>query len=210
LADSLWASACIPNKLNIHRYSNGELLYSEQGYGQKMQEAYGSPFLDIHRADLQLALVEKAKSLGVDFRLGEKVIDVDLERSLVASESGRQFQGDLVVGADGLWSRCREIFLKKSDKPNPTGDLAYRIILNSKDIPDDDLREIVTNPSVNFWFGPGGHVVSYSVRSKDMLNIGFMYPDDLPPDVSRKESSMEEMRALFKSWDPTFVDISCC
>jgi salicylate hydroxylase len=135
---------------------------------------------------------------------------VDLERSLVTSESGRQFQGDLVVGADGLWSRCREIFLKMSDRPNPTGDLAYRIILNSKDIPDDDLREIVTNPSVNFWFGPGGHVVSYSVRSSDMLNIVFMYPDDLPPDVSRKESSMEEMRALFKSWDPTFVDISCC
>ena len=69
----MWASACIPNKLNIHRYSNGELLYSEQGYGQKMQEAYGSPFLDIHRADLQLALVEKAKSLGVDFRLGETI-----------------------------------------------------------------------------------------------------------------------------------------
>jgi salicylate hydroxylase len=205
LADSLWASACIPNKINIHRYSDGELLYSEQGYGDKMQEMYGAPFCDVHRADLQLSLVEKAKSLGVDFRLGEKVVAIDFERSVVTSESGREFHGDLVVGADGLWSRCRELFLQKSDKPTPTGDLAYRIIINSKDIPGDDLREIVTNPAVNFWFGPGGHVVSYSVRSTDMFNIVFMYPDDLPADVSRKESSIEEMRELFKSWDPTLV-----
>ncbi len=194
--------------LNIHRYSDGQLLYSEQAYGEKMQEAYGSPFVDVHRADLQLALADKAKSFGVDFRLAEKVVDVDFERCIVTSESGREFQGDLVVGADGLWSRCRELFLKKSDKPSPTGDVAYRIIINSKDMPDYDLREIVTNPSVNFWVGPGGHVVSYSVRSTDMFNIVFMYPDDLPADVSRKESSIEEMRELFKSWDPTFVDVS--
>jgi salicylate hydroxylase len=78
------------------------LLYSEQGYGEKMQEAYGSPFMDVHKANLQLALIEKAKSLGVSFRLGEKVIDVDLDHGIVTSESGREFQGDLVVGADGL------------------------------------------------------------------------------------------------------------
>jgi hypothetical protein len=76
-------------------------------------------------------------------------------------------------------------------------------------MPDDDLREMVTNLAVNFWVGPGGHVVSYSARSTDMFNIVFIYPGDLPADVSRKESSMEETRELFKTWDPTFVNISC-
>lgn len=202
MADWLWASAATPSSFIIRRYADGEILFQERDLPQKMEERYGSPFLDVHRVDLQRALVDRAKSLGVDFRLGERIIEVDFEKSRAISQSGNQFQGDLIVGADGLWSRCRELFLGKDDKPNPTGDLAYRIILNAKDIPDQDLRDMVVNPQVNFWLGPNGHTVSYSIRSTKMFNIVFMYPDDLPAKVSKMESSAEEMKALFASWDP--------
>ena len=68
--------------------------------------------------------------LGVTVWLGARVVKVFPEVSQVIMESGEKYAGDLIVGADGLWSRCREGFLGQKDSPLPTGDLAYRIVLN--------------------------------------------------------------------------------
>lgn len=35
-----------------------------------------------------------------------------------------------------------------------------------------------------------------------MFNLVLLVPDDLPADVARQRGSVDEMRALFKSWDP--------
>jgi len=36
----------------------------------------------------------------------------------------------------------------------PTGDLAYRLLLKTKDmIKDPELREFATDPQVNYWMG---------------------------------------------------------
>ena len=43
-----------------------------------------------------------------------------------------------------------------------------------------------------------------------MYNIVLLVPDDLPEGVSRQPGSIEEMRALFKGWDPIlsrFLDL---
>jgi len=168
-----------------------------------MQQKYGAPFANIHRVDLQKALYERALELGVDFRFGQRISEADINDGRVTSMNGESFQGDLIIGADGLWSRCREALLGTSDVPKATGDIVYRIILKADDIPDQDLKERVMNPEINFWFGPDSHVVSYSVRAGTMLNIVLMRPDDMPPNVSRKEGSCEELKEIFSTWDPT-------
>jgi salicylate hydroxylase len=170
-----------------------------------MRSRYGSPFVDVHRADLQLALLARAKELGVQFRLGEKVESIDFAETTVISDSGKSFHGDLVVAADGLWSRCREIFLNKKDEPIPTGDLAYRIVLNLDDIQDEDLREWVAKPTVHFWIGPGAHAVGYSLRGGKMYNIVLLCPDTLPKNLSRQSGSVDEMKQLFTQWDPILL-----
>ena len=168
-----------------------------------MQRKYGAPFANIHRVDLQKALYERARELGVNFRFGQQINEADINNGRVTSMDGESFEGDLIIGADGLWSKCREALLGRQDKPKATGDIVYRIILNADEIPDQDLKARVTNPEINFWLGPDSHVVSYSVRAGTMLNIVLMCPDDLPPEVSRKEGSCEELRELFSAWDPT-------
>jgi salicylate hydroxylase len=205
LPESLWKSIAKPDALNIRRYSDGKILFREQDYGEYIEQRYGSAFIDIHRVDLQSALFNRAKDLGVQFKFGCKIIDVDMDEARVTSLSGDVFEGDLIIGADGLWSRCREILLGNHDKPNPTGDIAYRITLNAKDIPVGELRDRVTKPALNIWFGPDGHAVSYSIRNGTMLNIVLMVPDDLPSDVSKQSGSIEEMRKLFSTWDPMSV-----
>ena len=170
-----------------------------------MRIKYGAPFLDLHRVDLLRSLYDRALSLGVQFHFGEKVLDVDFDLPAVTTMSGNTYSGDLVIGADGIWSRCRQCFLFTNDIPRPTGDLAYRIVLNLDDIEDPEQREWISNPSVHFWIGPGAHAVGYSLRAGQLYNLVLLVPDDLPAGVARQPGSVEELRDLFDGWDPMYV-----
>lgn len=194
--------AAEPTYLAVHRYSNGKILAMEEGFDLKMRKKYGAPYVDMHRVDLQKSLYAKAIELGVDVRLGNRVTNVDCNTAEVNIESGEKIAGDLVVAADGLWSRCRDSFLGRQIQPLPTGDLAYRIVLTLDQISDPELREWISNPSVHFWIGPGSHAVGYSLRASTMYNIVLLCPDDLPKDVARQSGSVDEMRELFAGWDP--------
>ena len=58
-----------------------------------------------------------------------------------------KLSADLVVGADEINSVMRECLVGYQDKPTPTGDLAYWLLLNTKDIiTNPELREFVTDP----------------------------------------------------------------
>ncbi|QIX00075.1 hypothetical protein AMS68_005592 [Peltaster fructicola] len=203
--ERLRPKAAEPTFLAVRRYSDGKELSRTADFNLDMWRKYEAPFWDIHRVDLQLALVERARELGVKVRLGARLHAVDFDKPSVTLENGDVLTGDLIVAADGLWSKCREQFLAtqgKSDEPLPTGDLAYRIVLKLEDVQDEELRKWIAQPSCNFWIGPGAHAVGYSVRGGQMFNLVLLVPDDLPPGVARQPSSLDELRATFKAGIP--------
>lgn len=108
-----------------------------------MRERYGAPFVSVHRGQLQLLLHRRALALGVTMRLGEAVKSIDAETAVILLQSRKTYRGDRVVGADGLWSVCRESLLGHKSVPEPTGDLAYRIILELDEVPDADLQKMI-------------------------------------------------------------------
>ncbi|KAF3386585.1 3-hydroxybenzoate 6-hydroxylase [Penicillium rolfsii] len=202
LRDSLWEAAAEPTKLTVHRYS-GQVLAHDDAFDKGIRAKYdNAPFVDLHRVDLQQALYARARDLGVTFHLGERIERIDFDTTTVHSVAGNKYTGDLIVAADGLWSKCREAFEGKKDEPLPTGDLAYRIVLTSDQVADPELKALVENPEVHFWIGPGAHAVAYSLRGGKMYNIVLLVPDNLPPGVSRQAGSVNEMRELFVGWDP--------
>lgn len=196
----------MPTTLTVRRYSDGRVLSRTSDFDQDLRTKYGVPFLDLHRVDVQRVLAARAEDLGVELRLGSRVADIDFDTSKLTLESGETLHADLLVGADGLWSKCRERFLLSKnqipDAPLPTGDLAYRIVLDASNITDSSLKPLITDPTVNFWIGPGAHCVAYSLRGGTMYNVVLLCPDDLPPGVARQTASLDEMRKLFESWDP--------
>ncbi|TRX88277.1 hypothetical protein FHL15_010844 [Xylaria flabelliformis] len=202
LPDSLWRTIAEPSYLAVRRYSDGKLLALEEDFDKKIRARYGSPYMDVHRVDLHLALADRAKQLGVKINLGQRVTSIDFTVPLIETEAGIKARADLVVAADGIWSTCRNLTLDIKDFPRPTGDLAYRIVLTADEIEDPELREMVRKPSCNFWIGPKSHVVAYSIRGGATYNIVLLVPDDLPEDVRRQPGSVAEMRALFEEWDP--------
>ncbi|GAW19461.1 hypothetical protein ANO14919_089480 [Xylariales sp. No.14919] len=202
LPESFWKTVAEPTYLAVHRYSDGKVLALEEDFNQKLRSRYGSPFIDVHRVDLHLALADRAKQLGVKLHLGQRVTGIDFTVPSLETEAGTKVPADLIVAADGIWSTCRNLTLDIKDFPRPTGDLAYRIVLTLDEIDDPELRGMVQKPSCHFWIGPRSHVVAYSVRGGTMYNIVLLVPDDLPEGARRQPGSVEEMRALFDGWDP--------
>ncbi|GAP90919.2 putative FAD binding domain-containing protein [Rosellinia necatrix] len=202
LSDKFWKSVAEPTYLAVHRYSDGKVLALEDDFNKKIRFKYESPYVNVHRVDLHLALADKAKQLGVKLHLGQRVTNIDFNIPSIETETGLKARADLIVAADGIWSTCRNLTLDIKDFPRPTGDLAYRIVLTLDDIDDPELKEMVQRPSCNFWIGPGSHVVAYSVRGGTMYNIVLLVPDDLPEGARRQPGSIEQMRAIFDGWDP--------
>jgi salicylate hydroxylase len=117
------------------------------------------------------------------------------------SNRAKIYHGDLVVGADGLWSVCRKSLLGENSKPQPTGDLAYRIVLRLDQVPDAEPQRMIKEPACRLWIGPNSQVVAYSFKGGQQFNIVLLVPDDLPPDVIKTAGDISEMRALFRDWE---------
>lgn len=201
LFDRLTFRATVPEYLCMRRY-DGRVLASRTDYAAEVLNRHGSPLWCLHRADLQQAMAARAADLGVEIRLGTKVAQVDGEHASVTIEGGEVVVADIVLGADGLWSTLRDVVLDVPVRPAPTGDLAYRILLDRETLTSGELKDWLETPGINIWMGPGAHVVAYCIKGGRWLNLVLCVPDDLPHDVRKAEGDVNEMMELFEGWDP--------
>ncbi|KAF2820087.1 salicylate hydroxylase-like protein [Ophiobolus disseminans] len=212
--DTIKDQVCEPATITVYNYQ-GKVLAHEDGFDQNIRHKYDAPFSDCHRVDLQQALVKRAEELGVDVVLNAKVSRIDFgdapgSEAKIITETGQGYLTDLIVGADGLWSTCRSTMLGKRDPPLPTGDLAYRIVLDIDQVKDQKLRDMVQRSACRFWAGPDAHAVAYSLRGGKMYNIVLLVPDDLTEGVARTEGNLDEMKKLFQGWDPILTQLLSC
>ncbi|KAL4863233.1 hypothetical protein BDV12DRAFT_206706 [Aspergillus spectabilis] len=169
---------------------------------EKAGEEHGSAFNDYHRADLHRVLLQRAEELGAKIHTKCEVTDIsfdDQKSTALVSIQGQEPQvADLVIGADGINSRCREILLGKKEPPHRTGDMAYRILLDANDIrKDPELVRYLDEKAVNYWHGPGAHV------DASLLNLVLLVPDNMPEEgPSTLQGYIDEMQGLFHDWDP--------
>lgn len=204
----------MPQSLSVHRYDGTKLLAHEPDLQSQVLARYGHPFWDLHRVDLQTALVNRCVKLGVEIKLNSRAVRVDLDTSTVHLHDGRTVDGDLILLTDGLWSTIRPQFLGRPSPPKLTGDLAYRITLHIDDIPADhpereQLVSFIQNPTVHFWVGPKSHCVGYSVSADPdtdgkpaVYNIVMLCPDDLPEEITKEETTPDQIQDVFAGWDP--------
>ena len=167
------------------------------------EDTYGVPYLHIHRADYHKILVAEAEKLGVTIRLSSTVSNIDFEKPSVSLIGRPDFHADLILGADGLKSKCRELLVGHPDPPHLTGDLAYRIVVKADDMKKHpDLCDLAEKPAINYWMGPGAHAVCYLLKGGGLYNIVLICPDNLPEMVNTAKADLQEMRNFFKDWDP--------
>lgn len=167
LADALEAVAAYPDRLQVRSAIAGSVL-GVLRLGATAQARYGFPYATIHRADLQALLLATVKpQADVRLQVNSAVDGFAQHDSGVSlhTADGRTAQGDLLVGADGLWSRVRQQLLGDG-APRATGHLAYRAL-----VPQSSLPERLRSQQVTAWLGPQMHVVQYPVRCGEWLNV---------------------------------------
>jgi len=167
LDQALAAVAAFPQRLQVrHALSGAELGVLR--LGEVAVQRYGAPYATIHRADLH-GLLLTAVQLRTDARLN---LNQRLQRFTqtdsvvtVQTDTGPVVEGDVLIGADGLWSPVRQ-WLLGDGPPRVTGHLAYRAL-----VPQASLPEALRSQQVTAWLGPKLHVVQYPVRGGEWLNV---------------------------------------
>jgi salicylate hydroxylase len=155
-----------PESLSSRRYSTGERI-GFINWGEIAERRYGSPYYQVHRADLH-KLLYGLVAPHVTILLDSTVVGCDPGPAApsVTLKSGEVLKADLIVGADGLKSYIQQVVLGKSTRADPTGDAAYRALIPaSLMMQDPDLREFIEHPQMTSWLGPGRHVVGYPIVS---------------------------------------------
>jgi salicylate hydroxylase len=203
---SLTKLAMKPSSINMWGWK-GNLLASLDTAASRRQYP-GTFFWDLHRADLHRSLLNRAVELGAKLRLDSRVVDVLFESkecptATIVVERGSPVVADLVIGADGVHSRLRDLLLGRPDPPQASGDMAWRLLLPTERIlHDPELANLALNPQVNYWIGPAKHVVSYVVKAGKLLNMVLVTPDVLPADGSNKaDANLNELQDHFQDWD---------
>ena len=132
---------------------------------------YGAPYWIAHRADLQAALLARAReNPDIDLRLGAPFEDVAVHTKgvTVVNRDGLEResrQALALIGADGVWSNVRHqhfggvpaIF---------SGHVAWRGTIDARQLP----REFSQN-RVTLWLGTAAHLVVYPVRGGALINV---------------------------------------
>lgn len=188
--------------MNLRSYKDGQIL-NAQPLLPFTEDVYGAPYLHIHRADFHAVLVEAAQKEGVTIQLDSHVTGIDFDTPCIHIKNKPIFYADIIIGADGLKSVCREEMLGHKDPPHFTGDLAYRITVKASDmLAHPLLADLASQPAINMWIGPSSHAVCYLLKGGGLYNIVLACPDNLPELVNTAKADIQEMRDFFKGWDP--------
>ncbi|MFZ3353664.1 MAG: FAD-dependent monooxygenase [Xanthobacteraceae bacterium] len=164
LADEIAAVGTASPGIYTRNMQTGEFLEFHDRH--KAAQRFGAPYFTFHRADLLDAL-----ATGLDrnaIHLGHRLVGLEeqSDRVVLAFENGARVEAEFVIGADGVRSVIRHA-LYGADNPTYTGQMVWRALLNSADVP----FEAVEPTGHVQWVGPGCHLLAYYIRGKKMVNI---------------------------------------
>jgi salicylate hydroxylase len=109
---------------------------------------------------------------------------------------GSEFEGDVVVGADGIHSAVRTS-LFGPERPRFTGLMCWRGLMDSARLPPGFIP-----PEQTAWWGPHGHVVHYYVRRGELLNwVAHIETESWTEESWSTQGDMAELIATYRRWN---------
>jgi salicylate hydroxylase len=205
--DSLRDIATAPEALRIRRARDGADLM-RMPLGPVAELRWGAPHLVIHRADLQRVLLEHVArypqiriETGIDV-VGFAASSDQVEVGARTGEESIRFDGDFLIGADGLRSAVRDkLGLGTVDRPLWSGRTAWRALVDARAAPPHALRL-----ETNLWLGANAHLVHYPLRHGSLVNVVAITQDswrgDDAQDFWAAPGQAEDVVARFRSWHP--------
>ncbi len=167
LEGPLRAVACAPDAAEVRDHSTGRLNLRTR-LGALGEARWAAPYLQVHRADLQRALLDAAASRDhIEIRLGAKVeaVDQDGDRAYAHLAGGQTVAGDAIIGCDGIHSKVRAA-LWGEQAARFVGQAAWRGLAPAARLPPGAVSAVA-----GVWTGADRHFVHYPVRGGALINM---------------------------------------
>lgn len=207
VVDDLDDIAVEPSGLHVRLGRDGQTV-SRTPLGRSGGARFGAPFLVVHRADLQNALLRRVEQeLAIELHLGLRLVDIREREDGIAGlfidahEQETRFEADLLIGADGLWSKARSL----AGLPSPTrysGKTAWRTL-----IPRDEAPLFAREAEVNLWLGPDAHIVHYPVCGGHEINVVAIIEDDWREEGWSGPGNPDIVNSRFRNWNVKARDL---
>lgn len=171
LLPALAADALVPSAISVRRGRNGATLARLPLADAEAR--WGAPYLLLHRGDLQRALVaavlqEPNIALATDSTLaGFAVTERGVTLAVRHGAIRVTYEGDGLIGADGLRSLVRERLSEGAAPPPAQAQrVAFRALVDPQRVP-----AAMRQPESMLWLGPHAHVVHYPLRGGRVVNV---------------------------------------
>lgn len=186
--------------MQIRRWHDGKILAQQ-------------PLMDMagyigHRGDYHEAFLQAVRDAGIEICTGYEVVAFDENKPSITFADGQEEAADLIVGADGIKSKARELVLGFTDAPKSSGYSCWRAYFPGEHLKENPLcRSFADHDCVNIWIGEDTHLVQNTLRNGKEFNWIITRKLSHEEDMEIKESwfqdgDMNEVREHIKTLDP--------
>lgn len=207
LGPALRRVATEPERVVVRAINSGKRI-GEVALGAFMRERFEAPYWVVHRADLQTILLDAVRSEpSIRLVMGRSVESVETSPAQASltwiSAGGAQetFTADLVVGADGVWSKVRQQ-LGDGTPPAYRGYIAWRATFERSAAPAE-----LAGDETGLWLGPQGHVVHYPIAGGKLINVVAIEQNPTPVEDWAAPGQREDLLARYASAAPALRDL---
>ncbi|KAI0394880.1 FAD binding domain protein [Xylariaceae sp. FL0594] len=210
----------------------GKALYTTE---YNMKERYGAPLVTHMRVDLRTELLRLAtappEDLGLDASAAPATtiwengaVDLHAEDGRITLADGSSVEADVVIVADGIYSRLREKILGTPARPRKTGMTCCRVAVSAEHIKaalgklplwwqdqlDKNEGHMRLYDAID---GTSRLVTLYPLRDRTWVNMSWIYPTKKESEGAtvswNAEGNRDEILAVFHDFEEELKTMLC-
>jgi salicylate hydroxylase len=187
-----------PKSFQFLNYKTGKII-AERKLGSAIEEDFGSPNYDVHRADLQKVLLNRIKAKNISLYTDKQVNKVGNKESCAFIEvAEKEIEADIVIGADGIHSMVSNTLFGEKERAF-TGNVAWRMLIPVESLPKDLIL-----PDTTVWLGPKKHFVTYHVNGGRNINcVCLVEQEGWKSESWSEKGDINDLKLAYKGWNKT-------
>lgn len=144
--------------------------------GEMAEKRWKAPYLVVHRADLQRALLATAnQNTRIELKTGARIVNVHqhangIEASVNCAGHVSSVSAGLLVGADGVWSAVRNA-VRTTAPSRFTGELAWRTTIALDEPAGRAFAGIANTDAVTAFLHSRFHLIAYPISAGTKINL---------------------------------------